>query len=197
MRTIESAIRKGFEQGSEQEDDPPLYGIFEDDSPAVRCGGCEETFGVADGVAHVSARECVADGDEADPGAVLPDGGLNFYRDLSWFRVQALVILRRIEAGRSNEDRCYGRAIGRELARLREDGEEVPAGHLYPNLDELAKLGLVEKTHDGRANRYQTTAEGRRFLREHARWMLESVPLDGLDIDIDADGVLAAGRADT
>jgi len=56
-----------------------------------------------------------------------------------------------------------------------EYGETVTHSQFYPNLDELAERGLIEKSEraiDDRTNSYTTTARGRTALRKHAAWVL-------------------------
>ncbi|WP_335999190.1 PadR family transcriptional regulator [Halorientalis halophila] len=86
------------------------------------------------------------------------------YADLSAFQRDVLFVLRQLE--RSEED-SYGLAIKRRLeARY---GEEVNHGRLYPNLDDLVELGLVERGEiDKRTNRYTLTDDGESLLRSHA-----------------------------
>jgi hypothetical protein len=85
--------------------------------------------------------------------------------DLTQFQLIALVEISGIEqAGKTP----YGIAIKEQL----EDyyGEEVNHGRLYPNLDELAERGLIEKGEiDDRTNSYELTADGRYFLRSHVQ----------------------------
>ena len=55
-------------------------------------------------------------------------------------------------------------------------GQEVLHGKLYPNLDTLTELGLVEKAEaDGRTNSYRLTVRGERDLRDHAQWLFTGV----------------------
>lgn len=56
--------------------------------------------------------------------------------------------------------------------QLEEDyGEEIHHGRVYPNLDELADMGLVEKGNiDRRTNYYELTSRGRRELEAHYEW---------------------------
>ena len=49
--------------------------------------------------------------------------------------------------------------------------QSMSHGRLYPNLDTLADLGLVEKKEvDGRTNRYQITGAGKDLLRRDAQY---------------------------
>ncbi|WP_395166380.1 PadR family transcriptional regulator [Natrinema pallidum] len=82
------------------------------------------------------------------------------------FQIRILEIL-------AEEDR-YGLAIKRGL----EDyyGTEVNHGRLYPNLDELVGLELVEKGElDKRTNNYTLTGKGQAFLEDDLEWQDERV----------------------
>ncbi|MFB6092612.1 MAG: PadR family transcriptional regulator [Haloquadratum sp.] len=84
-------------------------------------------------------------------------------RDLTAFQQNILVILA--------EEPMYGLAIKGEL----EDyyGTEVNHGRLYPNLDDLVEMGLVEKSElDKRTNQYELTAAGHDALLDQFNWML-------------------------
>lgn len=49
--------------------------------------------------------------------------------------------------------------------------EEIHHGRIYPNLDDLSEMGLVEKGDiDRRTNYYQITSRGRRELEAHHQW---------------------------
>ncbi|WP_196808387.1 MULTISPECIES: PadR family transcriptional regulator [unclassified Natrinema] len=72
------------------------------------------------------------------------------------------------------EDSRYGLAIKSEL----EDyyGVDVNHGRLYPNLDELCDLELVEKSKlDKRTNNYAITETARAFLEDDLGWQDERV----------------------
>ena len=72
-------------------------------------------------------------------------------RELTAFQQNILVILA--------EEARYGLAIKRELEEYY--GEEVNHGRLYPNLDDLVEMGLVEKSElDKRTNQYALTDAG-------------------------------------
>jgi DNA-binding PadR family transcriptional regulator len=91
------------------------------------------------------------------------------YANLSAFQRDILLVLSRLERG---EEDSYGLAI----KRLLEDryGEDVNHGRLYPNLDEMIDLGLVERGQiDKRTNRYTLTDVGRDLLFEHGRAVCE------------------------
>jgi len=84
-------------------------------------------------------------------------------RDLTAFQQNILMILA--------EEPRYGLAIKREL----EDyyGTEVNHGRLYPNLDDLVDLGLVEKSElDKRTNQYELTEDGYRAILGQYEWTL-------------------------
>ena len=85
-------------------------------------------------------------------------------RDLTAFQRNILVIL--------SEEAMYGLAIKRELEAYY--GAEVNHGRLYPNLDELVELGLVEKSElDKPTNQYELTADGRDAVLDQLEWTLE------------------------
>ncbi|MFB6180007.1 MAG: PadR family transcriptional regulator [Halorientalis sp.] len=85
------------------------------------------------------------------------------YANLSAFQRDILLVLLRLE--HSDED-SYGLAIKRRL-ESRYDSE-VNHGRLYPNLDELIEMGLVERGQiDKRTNRYTLTDAGRDLLQSH------------------------------
>jgi DNA-binding PadR family transcriptional regulator len=84
-------------------------------------------------------------------------------RDLTAFQQNILVILA--------EEPMYGLAIKRHL----EDyyGTEVNHGRLYPNLDDLVEMGLVDKSElDKRTNQYELTEQGTQTVLDRFNWML-------------------------
>ncbi|MFB6146994.1 MAG: PadR family transcriptional regulator [Halobacteriaceae archaeon] len=84
-------------------------------------------------------------------------------RDLTAFQKNILVVL-------SDEPR-YGLAIKRELEEYYD--KEVNHGRLYPNLDTLVDMGLVEKSErDKRTNEYALTAEGLEAVVDDIEWTL-------------------------
>lgn len=90
-------------------------------------------------------------------------------RDLTAFQQNILFIL--------SEEPMYGLAIKRELESYYED--EVNHGRLYPNLDELVELGLVEKSElDKRTNQYELTREGESALFEQLQWSISKLGAD-------------------
>jgi len=95
-----------------------------------------------------------------DPGIV---------RDLTAFQQNILVIL--------TEESRYGLAIKRELESYY--GDEVNHGRLYPNLDELVEMGLVEKSElDKRTNQYELTDDGHEAVLDQLNWTLSKVVTD-------------------
>jgi DNA-binding PadR family transcriptional regulator len=95
--------------------------------------------------------------------------GSGIARDLTAFQQNILVILA--------EEPMYGLAIKRHL----EDyyGTEVNHGRLYPNLDDLVELGLVNKSElDKRTNQYELTDEGKQAVLDRLNWMLSKFVVD-------------------
>ena len=96
-------------------------------------------------------------------------GSSGIARDLTAFQQNILVILA--------EEPMYGLAIKREL----EDyyGSEVNHGRLYPNLDELVEMGLVEKSElDKRTNQYELTDDGLDAVLDQLEWGLDKIVTD-------------------
>ena len=90
-------------------------------------------------------------------------------RDLTAFQRNILIILA--------EEPMYGLAIKRELEDYYSD--EVNHGRLYPNLDELVDLGLVEKSElDKRTNQYELTDEGEEAVFDQLQWTLSKLVTD-------------------
>ncbi|WP_435195716.1 PadR family transcriptional regulator [Natronomonas sp. EA1] len=83
-------------------------------------------------------------------------------RELTAFQQNILVILA--------EEARYGLAIKRELEEYY--GTEVNHGRLYPNLDDLVEMGLVEKSElDKRTNQYALTEEGKEAVLGQLGWV--------------------------
>jgi len=81
--------------------------------------------------------------------------------ELTAFQQNILVILA--------EEPRYGLAIKRELESYYDS--EVNHGRLYPNLDDLVEMGLVEKSElDKRTNQYALTDAGHDALVEQFAW---------------------------
>lgn len=72
-------------------------------------------------------------------------------------------------------DEPNGLMVKDELERYYD--REVRHGRLYPNLDSLVEMGLIEKgQHDQRTNKYLLLETGRREIRERLDWQLEYCP---------------------
>ena len=90
-------------------------------------------------------------------------------RDLTAFQQNILVIL--------SEEPMYGLAIKRELESYYD--AEVNHGRLYPNLDDLVEMDLVEKSElDKRTNQYALTEEGRLAVLDRLDWVLSKYVTD-------------------
>ena len=97
-------------------------------------------------------------------------GESSIARELTAFQNNILVILA--------TEPMYGLAIKRELEAYY--GTEVNHGRLYPNLDELVELGLVEKSElDKRTNQYELTDDGYDAVLDQMGWALSKVVTDG------------------
>jgi len=92
--------------------------------------------------------------------SVAGDPGIS--RELTAFQRNILVILA--------EEPRYGLAIKRELEEYYDS--EVNHGRLYPNLDDLVELGLVEKSElDKRTNQYALTDDGKQAVLDQLNWV--------------------------
>lgn len=77
----------------------------------------------------------------------------------------------------------YGLAIKRDLDQQYDD--QINHGRLYPNLDDLAEMGLVEKSErDKRTNEYALTRQGRYAVISYQQWL--SHCLNDMQIDVDS-----------
>ena len=84
--------------------------------------------------------------------------------DLTAFQQNILAILA--------EEPMYGLAVKRELEAYYD--ADVNHGRLYPNLDDLVEMGLVEKSElDKRTNQYELTAAGRDAVLGQLEWVLD------------------------
>jgi DNA-binding PadR family transcriptional regulator len=91
-------------------------------------------------------------------------------RELTAFQRNILTILA--------EESRYGLAIKRELEAYY--GDEVNHGRLYPNLDELVELELIEKSElDKRTNEYALTDQGLEAVLQQLSWTFSKVGGDG------------------
>jgi DNA-binding PadR family transcriptional regulator len=87
-------------------------------------------------------------------------------RELTAFQQNILVILA--------EEARYGLAIKRELESYYDS--EVNHGRLYPNLDDLVEMGLVEKSElDKRTNEYALTDDGYEAVLDQLSWEFAKV----------------------
>ena len=90
-------------------------------------------------------------------------------RELTAFQQNILVIL--------SEEAMYGLAIKRSLEAYY--GADVNHGRLYPNLDSLVEMDLIEKSElDKRTNQYALTEEGRNAVVDRLRWTLSKYVTD-------------------
>ena len=72
-------------------------------------------------------------------------------------------------SGLDDESPLYGLAIKEELDR--HYANEINHGRLYPNLNELAETGLVEKgSVDDRTNSYGLTERGHSEIEARREW---------------------------
>jgi DNA-binding PadR family transcriptional regulator len=89
--------------------------------------------------------------------------------NLTEFQYNILTIL--------SDEAMYGLAVKRQLEAYY--GSEVNHGRLYPNLDELAELGLVEKSElDKRTNQYALSDTGYEVLLDKIDWLLSKFVAD-------------------
>jgi len=87
-------------------------------------------------------------------------------RELTAFQQNILTILA--------EEARYGLAIKRELEEYYD--AEVNHGRLYPNLDDLVEMGLVEKSElDKRTNQYELTDDGYQAVLDQLSWVFDKV----------------------
>ncbi|MFD1586957.1 PadR family transcriptional regulator [Halorientalis brevis] len=90
------------------------------------------------------------------------EANLDVARELTAFQQNILVIL--------SEEPRYGLAIKRELESYYDS--EVNHGRLYPNLDDLVEMGLVEKSElDKRTNQYALTEKGKEAVLDQLAWV--------------------------
>jgi DNA-binding PadR family transcriptional regulator len=74
-------------------------------------------------------------------------------------------------------DRPHGLAVKAELEEYYD--AEVNHGRLYPNLDDLVEMGLMEKgERDRRTNYYDLTEAGREAMRERRTWEQDYVDVE-------------------
>ncbi len=89
--------------------------------------------------------------------------------ELTAFQQNILVVL--------TEEPMYGLAIKRSLEEYYDT--EVNHGRLYPNLDDLVGMGLVEKSElDKRTNQYELTERGLEVVVERVGWIASKFAVD-------------------
>lgn len=89
--------------------------------------------------------------------------------DLTGFQRDILYII-------GGNDAPKGTAINDMLSEYYE--EDVNHGRLYPNLDDLVSMGLLEKgAKDDRTNEYELTDRGVRELEARRAWENERIEL--------------------
>ncbi|MFC6962853.1 PadR family transcriptional regulator [Halocatena marina] len=89
--------------------------------------------------------------------------------ELSAFQQRILAILA--------EEARYGLAIKRELEAYYDS--EINHGRLYPNLDDLVEMGLVEKSElDKRTNEYALTENGHDAIAKQLSWVFSRFVTD-------------------
>jgi len=99
--------------------------------------------------------------------AIRNDPGVT--KELTAFQRNVLVILA--------EEPRYGLAIKRELESYYDS--EVNHGRLYPNLDDLVEMDLVEKSElDKRTNQYELTEAGYEALLDQLGWEFSKIATD-------------------
>ena len=92
--------------------------------------------------------------------------------DLTAFQRDVLYVIGGLDDGSPP----YGLAIKDELDR--HYANEINHGRLYPNLDELTKMGLIEKgSVDDRTNWYGLTDRGHREIEARREWEEQYVSL--------------------
>ena len=98
------------------------------------------------------------------------EGAPGIAKELTAFQQNILVILA--------EEPRYGLAIKRELESYYSD--EVNHGRLYPNLDDLVEMELVEKSElDKRTNQYSLTDDGKEAVLDQLGWEFSKFVTDG------------------
>lgn len=98
----------------------------------------------------------------------IADGGTT-WADLTGFQRDCLEAIARLER---DNDASYGLAIKKKLERRH---GEVNHGRLYPNLDTLVGVGLIEKGElDRRTNTYELTSSGRALLTQRVERLADA-----------------------
>jgi DNA-binding PadR family transcriptional regulator len=103
-------------------------------------------------------------------------------RELTAFQQNILTILA--------EEPRYGLAIKRELESYYDS--DVNHGRLYPNLDDLVEMDLVEKSElDKRTNQYELSEQGYNAVLDQLEWMFDRLATDA-DRAADLEGLIQA-----
>lgn len=90
--------------------------------------------------------------------------------DLTAFQRDCLFVIAGLEEP-------HGLAVKSELEEYYAD--EINAGRLYPNLDDLVDMGLINKEQaDRRTNAYSLTNRGRRELTARQEWKAQYISPD-------------------
>jgi DNA-binding PadR family transcriptional regulator len=93
-------------------------------------------------------------------------------RELTAFQRNILVVLA--------EEPTYGLDIKSQMEDYYDD--DVNHGRLYPNLDQLVELGLVEKGEiDKRTNEYALTEAGYAAIRDQVEWTISKLLAGDVD----------------
>ena len=93
--------------------------------------------------------------------------------DLTAFQRDILYVI----AGMEDDSHPHGLSIKDELDQ--HYASAINHGRLYPNLDDLVDMGLVEKgTIDDRTNSYTLTQRGRREIDARREWENQYVSLE-------------------
>jgi PadR family transcriptional regulator PadR len=94
--------------------------------------------------------------------------------DLTAFQRDILYVI----AGMKDDEYPHGMSIKDELDQ--HYSGDINHGRLYPNLDELAEMGLVEKdTLDERTNSYTLTHRACREIEARREWENQYVTVEG------------------
>lgn len=110
-----------------------------------------------------------------EPETDIPDGRANYGdyelpRDLNAFQRDMLFVLASI-------DDPTGVNVGDALEAMYR--KPINHGQLYPSLDELHEMGLIDKVaRDKRTNEYRITRRGRYVVEEYRDFVLEAVPIE-------------------
>ena len=95
------------------------------------------------------------------------------HTDLTTFKLDLIAVCARLETSRGH---VHGLAIKDGVEEIR--SEEINHGRVYPNLDDLDSLGLIEKHEqevDARTNAYTVTPRGFQLLAERRDHLARAV----------------------